>query len=76
MVLKNDITGDTIRTKVNSDAYRENWERIFGDGVYLVFNDDHILIIVDYENNQNNMIRLNKVQFSNLKKKLCQIDEG
>ena len=30
MTTQNDITGDEIRTKVNSDAYRENWDRIFG----------------------------------------------
>jgi hypothetical protein len=26
----NDITGDKIATDVPSDAYRENWDRIFG----------------------------------------------
>lgn len=26
---KNDVTGDTIATKVSSDAYREGWDRIF-----------------------------------------------
>ena len=31
MVSKNDITGDSIQTKVNSDAYREGYERIFGN---------------------------------------------
>lgn len=30
MVSKNDITGDAIQTKVNSKAYRDNWEAIFG----------------------------------------------
>lgn len=30
MVAKNDITGDSIQTKVNSDAYRDGYERIFG----------------------------------------------
>jgi len=25
----NDITGDSIRTKKTSDAYRDNWEKIF-----------------------------------------------
>lgn len=28
---KNDITGDTIKTKPNSRTYRDNWEKIFGD---------------------------------------------
>lgn len=26
----NDITGDRLTTKVNSDQYRDNWDRIFG----------------------------------------------
>lgn len=30
MVTKNDITGDKLATKPASDAYRDNWERIFG----------------------------------------------
>jgi hypothetical protein len=30
MATKNDITGDSIQTKAASDAYRDNWERIFG----------------------------------------------
>jgi len=31
MATKNDITGDYISTKVNSDSYRYNWDRIFGN---------------------------------------------
>lgn len=27
---KNDVTGDSIKTKKNSDKYRENWDKIFG----------------------------------------------
>ena len=30
MATKNDITGDTLKTKPASDKYRENWDRIFG----------------------------------------------
>ena len=30
MVAKNDITGDSIKTKVNSKAYSDNYDRIFG----------------------------------------------
>lgn len=26
----NDVTGDRLVTKVNSDKYRDNWDRIFG----------------------------------------------
>ena len=30
MATKNDVTGDAIQTKLASDAYRQNWEKIFG----------------------------------------------
>lgn len=26
----NDVTGDSLTTKTTTDAYRDNWERIFG----------------------------------------------
>jgi hypothetical protein len=29
MAAKNDITGDEIKTKTSSDAYRENYDKIF-----------------------------------------------
>jgi len=29
MVAKNDVTGDTIQTKVNSDLYRQNYDNVF-----------------------------------------------
>lgn len=32
MIAKNDITGDTLATKPASDAYRDNWDRIFEKG--------------------------------------------
>lgn len=28
-IAKNDVTGDKIKTGYNSDAYRDNWDRIF-----------------------------------------------
>jgi len=31
MTTKNDVTGDRIITKSSSNAYRDNWDRIFGD---------------------------------------------
>lgn len=31
MTTKNDVTGDRIITKSSSDAYRDNWNRIFGN---------------------------------------------
>lgn len=30
MTARNDITGDKIATKTNSNAYRDNWDAIFG----------------------------------------------
>ena len=30
MTAKNDVTGDAIATKSNTDAYREGYDRIFG----------------------------------------------
>lgn len=30
MAARNDVTGDNITTKSPSDAYRDNWDRIFG----------------------------------------------
>lgn len=29
-ISKNDITGDDIKTGLNSDAYKDSWERVFG----------------------------------------------
>ena len=31
MATKNDVTGDTIQTKVSSKEYRENFDKIFGE---------------------------------------------
>lgn len=31
MTSKNDITGDEIKSKSNSEKYREGWDRIFGN---------------------------------------------
>lgn len=30
MTTKNDITGDSIRSRSSSQLYRDNWDRIFG----------------------------------------------
>jgi len=30
MATSNDITGDSIQTKTNTDQYRDGWDRIFG----------------------------------------------
>lgn len=31
MSAKNDITGDSIQSREPNDAYRQGWERIFGE---------------------------------------------
>lgn len=31
MAAKNDITGDSIKSKVSSKAYADGWDRIFGN---------------------------------------------
>lgn len=33
MTSRNEITGDAIQTKLNSDSYRDNYDRIFGSKV-------------------------------------------
>ena len=30
MTARNDVTGDNIKTGANSQAYKDNWDRIFG----------------------------------------------
>jgi hypothetical protein len=30
MTAKNDVTGDLIKSKTNSNAYSDGWDRIFG----------------------------------------------
>lgn len=37
---KNSITGDKIKSKANSDAYRNNWDAIFGKRKPVVVSDD------------------------------------
>jgi len=31
MTTKNDVTGDRLITKASSNAYRDNWDKIFGN---------------------------------------------
>lgn len=31
MTTKNDVTGDRLISKIPSDVYRNNWEKIFGN---------------------------------------------
>jgi len=56
-VSKNDITGDNLVSKKNTDSYRDNFDRIFGkkaetfvvDGSYVdVVRDGDTLVVVDF----------------------------
>lgn len=40
MAAKNDVTGDSIRSRAPSDAYANNWERIFGKNKNKDLNKD------------------------------------
>lgn len=70
---KNDITGDSIKSKPTTDLYRDNWDKIFNsdkDKVHLEQVDGYFNIIVSSENNENCFIKLNEEQFKNLILKL------
>lgn len=36
MTSRNDITGDALKTKTTTDAYRDGWDRIFGKKTEVV----------------------------------------
>ena len=40
MAAKNDITGDSIKSKGSSDAYAKGWDAIFGKKPNLVIMDE------------------------------------
>lgn len=75
MVAKNDITGAEIKSRHSSNAYLENYDRIFNeinscnkDKVFIIDNPDdkYVNIIVDSTDNMNCQLRLNPSQFQNL----------
>jgi len=48
MVARNDITGDKIQSKKNSEAYENNFDKIFGKKkkeIDIPFNEDRIDVI-------------------------------
>ena len=51
MATRNDITGDSIQTKTSSQAYRDNWDAIFGGDKRKVedFKKEVELAIVEIE---------------------------
>lgn len=56
MATRNDITGDSIQTKTSSQAYRDNWDAIFGkkkqitEEVLDTYNDERLVSKFDKEN--------------------------
>ena len=53
MAAKNDITGDEIKSRVNSNQYEENWERIFGKKDKTVLTSDEEKSKIDQMNTEN-----------------------
>lgn len=47
MTAKNDITGDSIRSKTSSDAYRSNYDLIFGKNKSQIDSKDDELTDTD-----------------------------
>lgn len=70
MTATNDITGDRIVSKTATDAYRNHYDEIFNNPsnkVYIERVEGFYNIIVDYHDNPNCFLRLNRDQFMNLK---------
>ena len=42
MVAKNDVTGDSLRSKTQTEAYAKGWDAIFGKKVKMVIVDEII----------------------------------
>jgi hypothetical protein len=59
MATKNDITGDLIASKTNSDAYRDGWERIFSAKKEIREQEENSQsqTLVNTEKNQKNEIK-------------------
>lgn len=51
MATKNDVTGDSIKSKVSDDKYREGWDRIFGNK-NKILNESLVGIAHDKKNNR------------------------
>lgn len=51
MTSKNDITGDDIKSKTNSEKYRDGWSRIFGNKPNKTVEtlDDYIKEVIESE---------------------------
>lgn len=80
MATTNDITGARIVSKPATDTFRANWDAAFGSKssnmVYIEEVDGFFIIIVDYHNNQNCVLRLNREQFKELKRQIERWDSS
>lgn len=54
MTARNDITGDAIQTRINSDSFRDNFDRIFRKKSPIE-NKAQISPVEDAENNASNL---------------------
>lgn len=78
MATVNDITGNRIVSRPATDSFRANWDAAFGpketNAVYLEEVDGYFNIIIDYHNNQNCVLRMNREQFEELKRQIKKWD--
>jgi hypothetical protein len=74
MATTNDITGARIVSRPATNSFRANWDAAFGpkptNEVYIEKVDGFFNIIVDHQNNQNCVLRMNKEQFEELKRQI------
>lgn len=74
MSATNDITGDRIVSRPSSELFRTNWDTVFGNThtnkVYIEKINEFFIIIIDYHDNENCVLRLNREQFNELKQQI------
>lgn len=70
---KNDITGDTLISRPSSETFRMNWDKLMKNDVHIKQVDGYVNIIIHWENNQNNFLRLSEEQFRILKQKINEV---
>lgn len=72
MATKNDITGDSIYSKLNNDKYRDGWDAIFGNkkkSEYKLTDDEMLIYIHDIaRDSKDQMLRKIADRFSELMK--------
>lgn len=75
----NDITGDRIVSRPATDSFRANWDAAFGtkssNEVFIEKVDGYFNVIIDYHDNQNCVLRMNREQFEELKRQIKKWDD-